>query len=196
MNQEVEPPVTQGSPALLRHRSALLAWFRRRLRDTHEAEDLCQETIARFLARAPELDDAAKTGPYLFRTARNLLFDHLRRRRPPVDPDALDMEPAPEASSPDLHAAEARVFQHELQARLQSLLRTLPADQRQAFELGVLLELPYAEISRQQGWSVAKVKVDVYRARKALIEGLRPFVSETGPRARSSSRSLARRKTP
>ena len=191
MDQEAGPRMSQEKEALTRHRPALLSWFRRRLRDTYAAEDLCQETIVRFLTRAPELADDSKTRPYLFRTARNLLADHFRRRRPQVDLESLETEPgAPTTTASELHPLEARMFRHELEERLRTLLPLLPADRRQAFELGVLFELPYAEIARRQGWSVAKVKVEVYRARKMLIEGLQPFLPQ--PDSPESSRSSPR----
>jgi len=187
MDQEAEPRVTQDGEALTRHRPALLSWFRRRLRDAYAAEDLCQETLVRFLTRAPELADESKTRPYLFRTARNLLADHFRRRRPQVDLESLETEPGRPAVEPGLHPPEARAYRHELEERLRALLPMLPADRRQAFELGVLFELPYAEVARRQGWTVAKVKVEVYRARKTLIEGLQPFLPDPGAPERSTT---------
>ena len=63
----------------------------------------------------------------------------------------------------------------ELKLRLGELLSGLPAEQRRAFELGVLRRQPYAEVSAATGWSLAKVKVNVYRARKRLMADLREF---------------------
>lgn len=158
------------------HRADVLAWFRRRVRDPQEAEDLCQDTYTRILQRARPLRDPAKVRPYLFATARNVLINSLRRRHivgsvdasgEPIDPDSLA---APRYADPVSAAHTA-----ELESRLEALLATLPAEQRTAFELGVLQRLLYSEIARAMGWSVAKVKVNVYRARKKLIAGLRAY---------------------
>ena len=71
----------------------------------------------------------------------------------------------------------------EFTAALRVELGRLPVDQRRAFELGVLHRRPYAEISELTGWSVSKVKVNVYRARKKLITALnehQPFTIVEG----------------
>ncbi len=166
----------QEGLVLARQRPALLAWFRRRLRDAHTAEDLCQETLARFLARAPRLDDPEKARPYLFRIARNLLVDHFRRRRSVASLEGLDTDAEAEAlAAPRRAHPEAALYDGEIAARLRTLLATLPPDQRDAFELGVVQRLPYADVARIKGWSVGKVKVDVFRARKELCRGLEAF---------------------
>ncbi len=161
------------------YRAQVLAWFRRRVRDPEEAEDLCQDTYARLVERAGALRDPSKVRPYLFRTARNVLINSLRRRHivgsvdsrgEPVDPDSLA---APGFDDPEAHTRAA-----ELRERVAGLLDTLPSEQRTAFELGVMQRLLYAEIARSTGWSLAKVKVNVFRARKRLIAGLREYRSD------------------
>jgi DNA-directed RNA polymerase specialized sigma24 family protein len=51
----------------------------------------------------------------------------------------------------------------------------LPEDLRIAFERGVLARVPYTEIAEERDWTVAKVKVCVYRARKHLMAGLQEY---------------------
>ena len=161
------------------YHAEVLAWFRRRVRNPQEAEDLCQDTYARLIERAGALRDPDKVRPYLFTTARNVLINSLRRRNivgsvdasgEPINPEALA---APRFENPEVHAQAA-----ELRDRLVQLLETLPSEQRTAFELGVLQRLLYSEIARSTGWSLAKVKVNVFRARKKLIAGLHAYRSE------------------
>ena len=170
MGKEHDP--SSASLWLERLRPELLAWLRRRLRDADLAEDLCQETLTRFVAQAPVLREPDKARAYVFQIARNLLANHFRDRRSMLQLEVLDggLDPRQRADSP-----HSDVEHRELQERLQDLLLALPPDQRVAFELGVLQRLSYAEIARRREWSVAKVKVDVYRARKALAHGLREF---------------------
>lgn len=158
------------------YRAEVLAWFRRRVRNPQDAEDLCQDTYARLIERARPLRDAEKARPYLFTAARNVLINSLRRRHivgsvdaagEPIDPDSL--------ASPRLDGPEANAQATELRERVEMLLETLPSEQRTAFELGVMQRLLYSEIARSTGWSLAKVKVNVFRARKKLIAGLREF---------------------
>jgi RNA polymerase sigma-70 factor (ECF subfamily) len=158
------------------YRQEVLAWFRRRVRDPQDAEDLCQDTYARLIERARPLREADKVRPYLFTAARNVLINRLRRRQivgsvdaagEPIDPDSLA---TPHRDDPEANAQAA-----ELRQRLEMLLETLPSEQRTAFELGVMQRLLYSEIARSTGWSPAKVKVNVFRARKKLIAGLRAY---------------------
>jgi len=163
---------------LERLRPELLAWLRRRLRDADTAEDLCQETLTRFVEHAPDLREPDKARAYVFQTARNLLANHFRDRRSMLQLEVLDggLDPRQRADSPQSDAEHSQLQEH-----LQNLLLALPPDQRLAFELGVLQRLAYAEIARARDWSVAKVKVDVYRARKTLAHGLREFRTGTRP---------------
>jgi DNA-directed RNA polymerase specialized sigma24 family protein len=68
--------------------------------------------------------------------------------------------------------AEERARLGQLCDRLATLLGEMPAAHRRAFELGVLQKMPYREIARHTGWSVAQVKINVYRGRKRIIRGL------------------------
>jgi RNA polymerase sigma-70 factor (ECF subfamily) len=151
------------------HRPAVLTFLRRRVWDRDTAEDLCQETFLRVLRTRPLLRDASRLRAYLLRVAYRLVLDHVRKRDPavPVPIAAMDSLAAEPASDP-----AARYESKELAGRLLELLAALPRDQRIAFELGVLDRCPYTEIARRHGWSVAKVKVSIYRARRRLLDAL------------------------
>ena len=69
-----------------------------------DADDLSQESIARAIGRAADLDDAAAVEGWLFRIATTVCLDHLRREKRVrratelVDPVAFDaVADAPEA---------------------------------------------------------------------------------------------------
>jgi len=68
-----------------------------------EADDLCQEAIARAIERADDLHDDGAADGWLFRIATTMCLDHLRRERRAraltelVDPVAFDDVPAPPA---------------------------------------------------------------------------------------------------
>jgi len=158
------------------HGARVRAYLRRRLRRVEDAEDLTQETFTRAMAVGGGISEASKTKSYLMQTAHNLLVNHLRRAprlavaASDVDEEfALDAIPDGRAEEPD-----AGVERRELEERLERCLVSLPGDQRVAFELGVLRKMPYAEIARIHGWSVSKVKIDVFRARKRMLAELGP----------------------
>ena len=175
--------MSHRAPSFEPYRAEVLAWFRRRVRDPEQAEDLCQDTYARLIERARPLRDADRVRPYLFTAARNVLINSLRRRNiigsvdatgAPIDPDSLA---APRVDDPEAHTRAS-----ELQERVARLLETLPSEQRTAFELGVLQRLLYSEIAQATGWSLAKVKVNVFRARQKLIAGLRAYRRDASAR--------------
>lgn len=169
--------MSDWSTVYTRYRPDVLGFLQRRLWGKRElAEDLCQETFARAMAAAVEMDDLQRVRAYLLRTANNLLIGHVRRgdrvrtecELPAVD--NLDSMADAKAADP---LADTEVSQ--LHQRVAELVGELSEDLRVAFERGVLERVPYAEIASEQDWTVAKVKVCVYRARKHLIEGLKDY---------------------
>ncbi|MFH1145312.1 MAG: RNA polymerase sigma factor [Candidatus Eisenbacteria bacterium] len=156
------------------HRSAIMGFLIRRLRRPDEAEDLCQEVFARVLRADPQLRDTSRARAYLFSAARHVLLNHARHQRPLVlESDLPPGHGIAESRTVESSGPEEALRLRRLAARLEELLAALPSDLRRAFELGVIERQRYAEIARMTGWSLAKVKVSVYRARKHLILGLR-----------------------
>ena len=158
-----------------RYGPEILAFLRRRLWGQDEtAEDLCQETFARVMTA--RLREPSSVRAYLFRTANNLLINHIQRGSGAfVDHEAdvgaeLARRPDPRTTDPYQAAEHAQV-----RDQIQTLLTQLPADQRTAFEKGVIDGLPYAQIAEEQSWTVTKVKICVYRARKSLMAGLAEY---------------------
>lgn len=164
-----------------RLRPLLLAYFRRRLRDTQEAEDLCQETLLRAVQAADALRQTEKLQAYVYQVARNVLINHLRRRNVVMSAsrlgDDVDIEQVADSRALD---PEAGVRWGELQGRVSALLETMPAEHRRAFELGVVQRMVYSEIAAVTGWSISKVKINVYRARKLLIDRLHEYRDASG----------------
>ncbi len=117
MDKEHDPRFAYDAVWLERLRPELLAWLRRRLRDADAAEDLCQETLTRFVAQAPLLREPDKARAYVFRTARNLLANHIRDRRSTLQLEVLDggLDPRQRADSPESDA-EHRELQHRFRS--------------------------------------------------------------------------------
>jgi RNA polymerase sigma-70 factor (ECF subfamily) len=169
--------MTVQADTLERHRPAVLAFLRRRCWNREEAEDLCQETFYRALSNGGRLRDPAKLRPYLLRIANNLFLNQVRRPRVVTGEHALggtgDLQERPDPCAPcpatELERAEAR-------RRLRELLAQLAPAHRLAFEQGVLQQRSYAELARDQGWTVGQVKAYVFRARRQLMDGMREYL--------------------
>lgn len=151
-----------------------LGFFRRLGADEAEAEDLVQEVFLKLFRRARNYSPSGRFAPFAFRVARNAWID--RRRRGAVqirarggEPDEcgtgsaegfVDREPAP----------SLRLEQREEAERVRWALRALPEAQRLVFELGVVQELPYSEISALLEIPEGTVKSRMFHAVRRLRE--------------------------
>lgn len=144
-----------------RMKDDLLAWFRRRVADPGDREDLLQETFVRVHDGLPGLVEESKLGPWVARIARNVLTDHLRSARPGecADPDALASRGE---AADNLNA--------EVEGWLRSMAAQLPPGYREAVELAELQGLPQAEVGRRLGLSLSGAKSRVQRGRRRLRE--------------------------
>ncbi len=168
--------------AYAEHGAAVLAFLRRRLPRREDAEDLLHETFVRAIRAGGALRDAGKVRAYLLSIAHRQLLNHHRRRPAALfsEQDEAFAESLAEHVDPGAEAPDGLAAERELRAHLETEIRALPAALRQAFELGAVQKLPYAEIAARTGWSLSLVKVNVYRARKRLIAGLAAVVPELG----------------
>jgi RNA polymerase sigma-70 factor (ECF subfamily) len=128
-----------------------------------EAEDITSETFVRAWTSAAPIRTATVKG-YLFTIARHLHLEGLRRSRRHVEiPDTLK-----ETLADPRMDSEARAERDsELAAALRALQR-LPEIDRAALLMRAADDMPYEEIARALGLSLASVKVRIHRARLAL----------------------------
>lgn len=147
-------------------RGALVSWFRRRIPDASEAEDLTQESFLRISQRAQQ-DSLVHFEAYLFRTARSVLADRHRRRiaRRADAHLALDGEIDPADETDALRILLAR---EQLQ-KVSAVLGTLPERTRLVFVFSRLEGMRYAEIAKRMNISVSAVQKHMLRAIEALV---------------------------
>jgi RNA polymerase sigma factor (sigma-70 family) len=141
----------------------------RRVGNSPDAEDLCEEILIRALTRLRLPAPVHDVRSYLVKTARTVLAEHWRRhyssREAELDLDRL------------LGAAEATErYPEETGAaaeRASKLLALLPDRLRQVLELRFLRGYSVAETAREMGVSDANAKVLQYRAlrRAAQLAG-------------------------
>ncbi len=159
------------------HAPAVLAFLQHRLGRREDAEDLLQETFVRAIRSDSFEGDNLRA--YLMRTAHNLWVN--RRRRPRLVLSAASMvRPAAEENEDPFDGVPAEAATPEQEAswsafrkELQQVLAGMSEAHRRAFELGALEQRSYGEMAEITGWSLSQVKVNLYRARKKVIEELR-----------------------
>ena len=146
-------------------RSALMRFFRRKLRDVNDVEDLVQEVFLRVATR--QGDEIENLGGYVFQTAASVLADRHRRRtvRHADDQVPFDSE---RHSGTDFDAGRVMENREALRAVAAALL-ILPERTRAIFVLRRLEGQSYKDIAVQFGISVSAVEKHMVRAVQHLM---------------------------
>ena len=140
-----------------------------------EIADALQDTFVRVFQRIGGLEDPSRLVGWIFGIARNVSLEHRRahsRRgvlgwlglRTDEESDVREVSLAP--------SPEAELIGKESAAALARALGELSADRRALLLLRCDHQLSYEEIATAMGFSVAKVKVEIFRARQALRAAL------------------------
>ena len=134
-------------------------------------EDVTQEAFLAAFANLSGYDSSrAAFSTWLFTIARNRCINLLKQSRP-IALNELD-------SIGDVTSADPIVSQ-ELSQQLDRALAALPVEQRSAFVLAEIEELPYAEIARIEQTSLGTVKSRIHRAKQRLQSLLEPVMRES-----------------
>ncbi|MGX5728648.1 RNA polymerase sigma factor [Metapseudomonas otitidis] len=159
----------------IQHAKALRSLLTRKVRDPQLAADLVQESFLRLAEQRGK--DAIDNGPaYLYRTAHNLLVDHVRqqaRRRTDLVPQEALHEIVEDAPPLDEQAAAEQHRQ-----RLREALAELPPRTREIFRLNRLHGLTHAEVARQLDISDSSVQKHLAKALAHVMQRL-----QDGPRS-------------
>ena len=141
------------------------------------AEELAQETFVRAFRALDALRNDARLSTWIFGIARNVAREALRRRqheRRAVELDAPSVRQVRDAApTPD-----GQLFDKELNGAMGRALMALDEDKRLVFTLKIYQQRSYEEIAEITGFSHAKVRNDLHRARAEMRRRLSPFVGE------------------
>jgi RNA polymerase sigma-70 factor, ECF subfamily len=127
-------------------------------------DDLSQEIFVRMKQHADELRDESRVVPWLFRIARSVVVDHLRRRR---DHASLDSVDEPSVEEPENN------FNREMASSFRSLMAAMPAEYREALELTEMEGLTQRALAERTGLSLSGAKSRVQRARQMFEDIVR-----------------------
>jgi RNA polymerase sigma-70 factor, ECF subfamily len=138
-------------------------------------DDMVQDTWLRVLERGSSYDGPSRFEPWLFRVARNIAVDAMRKRRT-LSLDSDDdgrARPSPASNEPSPFALAARTEDAD---RIAYSLQTLEPVYREALVLRFQEDLSLQEISAIVGAPVSTVASRIYRG----LATLRPqFGGET-----------------
>ena len=142
----------------------LRAVARRRIRDTHEAEDAVQDTLLTIHRMIATYDPTRPLRPWIVAIAERRSIDRLRRRGRGAGRETPIDDHAESLAAPAGETGEDRIAGRQLR----DAVADLPESQRTALRLAKLEDLPLAEAARRSGLSVGALKVATHRALKTL----------------------------
>lgn len=153
-----------------RYEAQVTGLCRRMLRDAADAEDVAQETFVSVWRRLGTLKDPATFRTWMFRLASNACIDLIRRR------EAQRTTATDPGDFSGLSGADRTVEQQAETAaavrHLDTVLATLPPEQRLAWLLYELQGETYAEIGKILQISEGSVRGRIHRARAAIVKGM------------------------
>ncbi len=145
-----------------KYEAPLLHYCRKMCQNQTVAEDSFQEAWTRIFELRARKGTVTHFQPLLFRTARNICLNALRREwvrhRGTIDLTLVEEEVGVEMHTDD----------EELRTLLSNALAKLPIEQREVFVLHEYSSFTYEEIAAILGKSLSSVKTSAFRARTRL----------------------------
>ena len=160
------------------YQSPLIGFFVRNIRDVQLAEDLAQDTLIKLYQQSWDYLPVGRFRGWLFRIARNLLIDDIRRKtndalvravkRPRDADDDVLYRIAGEMTSP-----EDMADQREVAKLVEAGLALIPEEQRQTFTLHHYGGVSLPEIAQIMDVPLPTAKSRLRLAREKLAEIMR-----------------------
>ncbi|MFH5251104.1 RNA polymerase sigma factor [Burkholderia semiarida] len=163
----MEPPPTSQSmtdpdrditATVMRERTRLGNFIRRRIRDPDDAEDVLQDVLHEFVQAYRLPAPIEQASAWLFRTARNRIIDRFRKKKEQPLTDLLDADDEADSeyrldlALPAHDAGPEALYARTLLLKaLQDALDELPTNQREVFIAHELEGLSFKELAAQSG---------------------------------------------
>lgn len=139
------------------------------LNDEDEARDVVQEVLIKVWNKRENMDQLENMEAWCMRITRNLSLDKLKsKHKKQTDPlkEGFDM------SSADHETPYRRTEMTDTMKTIAHFIQALPDKQRQVIQLRDVEGYSYQEISEIMEIDMNQVKVNLFRARKAVKENL------------------------
>ncbi|HTY35583.1 MAG TPA: sigma-70 family RNA polymerase sigma factor [Bacteroidota bacterium] len=145
----------------------IFAYCLKILADRQLAEDSVQETFLKVRQHAHAIQSNESFKSWIFRIARNEALMQLRKRRSngQIEDESVWSEETPHQQFVALERAEI----------VNRLIANLKHEYREALVLLVYEDMTYAEIASVTGATESSVKSRIFRARKEMIEKMKPY---------------------
>lgn len=133
-----------------------------------DAEDVVQETMLKLWRQRERWDAIDSIEAYAMTTCRHIALDNVEDKGNNM-PSIEDEKPREEATDP-----YQRMFQREQLGVVSAIIATLPEKQRTCIQLRDFEGKSYREIATILEITEDQVKINIFRARKAIKERLFP----------------------
>ncbi|MCC6574654.1 MAG: sigma-70 family RNA polymerase sigma factor [Planctomycetes bacterium] len=170
---------------LEQYRRPIFSYVVRLLHDEAAAEDIAQETFLRLFNELDRIRDETASA-WLYRVARNLVTDYLRKKRPVTftvlrgqnagNGGEDDDRPGLEFGSKDL-GPEKQSYQTELRKHIDDALNAMSEKFRDVIVLIDMQKLTHEEAAKVLGCSVKTVSARLARAREFFTRRLSKYLS-------------------
>ena len=142
-----------------RYGRALRYFINRMLDNSEKAEDIFQETWLTVIRRINGLKEIDAFSAWLYRIARNKVYEQLRRKKIFCHLDEKPLIP---------NGADEDAFSAEDAANIHRTLEKLNAAHKEILMLRFLEQMPYEQIAKTINCNVGTVKSRIYYAKLAL----------------------------
>ena len=161
------------------HGGRIHRFLRDLLGDHALASDGTQETFVRAYRKLSSFDESAKIAPWLFGIARNVSLElrkarHRANRHLAVAPSAQQVE---SAHTPPWQSPEHNLLGREALRIVGDALEKIPEERRAMLLLRLDHGMSYDDIAVTMECSLAKVKVEIFRARETLRQTMAAYDS-------------------
>jgi RNA polymerase sigma factor (sigma-70 family) len=171
-----------------RYRLPLVRFCASYLKDWHESEDIAHEVLLRLYRKADSYDTACPFQPWIFRIARNLCLDHLRRR------GTIEVEWTENSSigmmieriCDTTTSPAGKAVRKDIRSHIADVVRAMPEDARTALTLRYAHGLSTEEVANALDITPVNARVRLFRAIQSLKEALLPLLDEYGKDAITS----------
>ena len=165
-----------------RHSKSVFRLVYRMTGNTHDTEDLVQETFIKAFKSLGGFEARAHFGTWLYRIAVNCFLDWRRKQRVHEELDEGNeprIEPAAPGFAAHRSSSEQALFRMELRECVEAGLEELSPQERSAFVLRHFEGMSIAEIGRMLHLDTSAAKHSVFRAVQKMRRALAPMVSQS-----------------
>ena len=151
--------------------------------DTHQTEDLVQETLLTAFRTLDQLTEPEKFRGWLLKIAQNLALNSIRyeaRKKRTPDPEILKLRYDANLA---VASPQEQVEQEELSQQVLAVLRTMPEEYRLPLTLRYLVGADYDVIQTQMGLSKGAVRGLLHRGILRLRGEMQKLLGDAYPQS-------------